>query len=403
MAAVENKAHDPLQIVPRERFAAGEPHLPNAAGGGEKLFKVFEELLGGRLGQRGALGAELFAVRAAARAACGDGHAHAAQVAPQAGHVGSGEAVTHLAGAPCQRAQPGRTQTGKVPPRPEAARAEGQGYGGWRQYARAGGRFIIKSVVRIARGVPRLAHREHVHDASPQHAQPVRGAGHAVPDGIERHRARAADDSQRVLILIAQPALKVLQRLHAAAVDVELAPFGQVAQQHAGVERRRHGHAEGGAHPPGRLRRVQHGGQQRVSHVHGIESRHILQHDDVAIQIEQLVLLREDIRGHEAVVGLLRVPLHLAHGAVQVVSDLAQLDAHVFARKGGQRLRRILRKPLVEDVDDILVLRGGVFQHGGDGDAAVGNVLVVGGEEDGNAHAIHPFVKRVLREGESVR
>ena len=110
----------------------------------------------------------------------------------------------------------------------------------------------------------------------------------------------------------------------------------------------------------------------------------VLQDDDVAVQIDDLVLLGQHVRGHEAVIGLLRVPLDLAHGAVQVLSDLARLYAHVFAREGGQRLRpNPAKAPLVEDVDDILVLWGGVFQHRGDGDAAVGNVHVVGGERTG--------------------
>ena len=240
-------------------------------------------------------------------------------------------------------------------------------------------------------------------DAALQHAHAVRRAGGVVPAGVDGDDALAADDGERVLVLIAQLVLEALQRLHAAAVKVDLAPLGEVAQKHAGVEHHADGHAEDLAHALGGGRVCGHRAQQRISHVHGEKVGDVLQDDDVAVQIDDLVLLGQHVRGHEAVIGLLRVPLYFAHGAVQVLADLARLYAHVFAREGGQRLHRIPRKPLVEDVDDILVLRGGVFQHRGDGDAAVGHVLVVGGEEDGNAHAIHPFVDRSSREGASVR
>ena len=248
--------------------------------GGKEAAQVGEQLLFVKLRQGGALGAELFAVGALAGAARGDAEAHAAQEGPVPRHTGGGEAVRRAANAQSEAAHNGGAQAAEATARPALAGAVGPGRLRRGQHAHAPCPGVVEGVVAIARRVPRLQRGKHVADAALHHARAVRRAGGVVPAGVDGDDALAADDGERVLVLIAQLVLEALQRLHAAAVKVDLAPLGEVAQKHAGVEHHADGHAEDLAHALGGGRVCGHRAQQRISHVHGEKVGDVLQDDD---------------------------------------------------------------------------------------------------------------------------
>ena len=118
-----------------------------------------------------------------------------------------------------------------------------------------------------------------------------------------------------------------------------------------------------------------------------VEPGNVPQHHQVAVQVDDLLVLREHgsnekavIRHHREVVDVLEAGLDI----LDLLGDVHEVDGKALPLVTLDQVDVFLLDACVEDDETVGVRLGCVMDEGGDGDVQEGDVLIVGGEKDGD-------------------